>query len=405
MWLSYVPLSVTHSTKVLYRILLSVAVVCLVVALASDVGAYPLAPSSTPSFPEVALEPYVDGLRQPVGVVNAGDARLFVLEQAGTIRVVGADGRLVTTPFLDISDRVKTTNWEQGLLGLAFHPSYPDNGYFYVNYTTGAGDTRVSRFQVRATDSNVADPSSETPILTIPQPEDDHNAGDLQFGPDGYLYVAVGDGGSTKSFGTAQDPTNLLGAILRIDVDTGQPYSIPPDNPFMETSAARDEIWAMGLRNPWRFSIDRNTGDFYIGDVGAYSFEELNVWRAGSTTGVNYGWPCYEGKMAFFTQYCDADTPVVFPISSYANDERGCAIVAGRVYYGDRMPTLNGHHVFTDFCQGTIWSLTADASGAWQRTMLARPGMSISSIGEGIDGELYVAGYATGTIYVLRAKR
>ncbi|TAE46171.1 MAG: hypothetical protein EAZ89_20620, partial [Bacteroidetes bacterium] len=251
--------------------------------------------------PQLALAPLATGLNRPVDIASAGDSRLFVVEQRGTIQIINADGTMLTTPFLDIDARVNSTGNEQGLLGLVFHPNYALNGYFFVNYTRSpSGYTRVSRFQTTAANPNIADPNSELVLLEIEQPYENHNAGDLAFGPDGYLYIPMGDGGSGGDPGNrAQNGLTLLGKMIRIDVNAGFPYTIPPSNPFLNDPGVRDEVWSIGLRNPWRFSFDRLTGDMWIADVGQGIYEEINVEPAGSAGGLNYGWRCYEGAHAY----------------------------------------------------------------------------------------------------------
>jgi glucose/arabinose dehydrogenase len=243
---------------------------------------------------EIELEQFATGFTNPIEIVHAGDSRLFVVEQGGIIRILNADGSVNPNPFLNISNLVSTGS-EQGLLGLAFHPDYDDNGYFYVNYTNTAGHTVVARYSVNPTDPSLADATSQLPLLTINQPYENHNGGCLRFGPDGYLYIATGDGGSGGDpENRAQNLETLLGKILRIDVDNGNPYVVPATNPFMGVGGA-DEIWAYGLRNPWKFSFNRNNGDLWIADVGQNAVEEINK-VVSNPGGLNYGWRCYEGN-------------------------------------------------------------------------------------------------------------
>ena len=249
---------------------------------------------------KIALNVYAGGFTRPVDIVNAGDSRLFIVEQRGIIKIIDGNGQVLSTPFLDIDARVGSQGNEQGLLGLAFHPDYANNGFFYVNYTNNSGDTRIARFKVSADNPNVADPNSEKLLLPVDQPYSNHNAGDLTFGPDGYLYFGLGDGGSGGDpQNNGQTATAYLGKMLRIDVDNGDPYAIPPTNPFKDTDFYLDEIWATGLRNPWRFSFDRLTGDLWIGDVGQDAWEEIDFQPASSTGGENYGWRCYEGNHVY----------------------------------------------------------------------------------------------------------
>ncbi|MEX0966497.1 MAG: PQQ-dependent sugar dehydrogenase [Bacteroidia bacterium] len=282
--------------------------------------------------PEIILDPFATGLNMITEVTHAGDSRLFVTEQPGLIRIVTADGDLVATPFLDISARVEDEENEQGLLGLAFHPDFKTNGYFYVNYTSEPdGATHISRFSVAASDSNVADPGSELILLTQSQPFENHNAGALHFGPDGYLYFGLGDGGSAGDpEENAQDGSTLLGKMMRIDVDGTSPYEIPATNPFVGNPAVLDEIWAMSLRNPFRFSFDRQTGDMWLPDVGQDDWEEINFEAAGGPGGMNWGWDCYEGDHSFEPQDCGSMGDYDFPVFEYPNNATyGCAILGG----------------------------------------------------------------------------
>ncbi len=324
----------------------------------------------------------------PLLVTHAGDAsgRLFVVEQRGRILIIDR-GRLLQTPFLDLTGRVGSGN-EQGLLGLAFHPDFEANGLFFVNYTDNRGDTMVSRFAASA-DPNRADDSSEVEVLSYDQPFSNHNGGHLAFGPDGYLYISSGDGGSGGDpRNNAQDLDSLLGKILRIDVD-GLPLAIPPDNPFVGDSSARDEIWAFGLRNPWRFSFDSRTGDLYIGDVGQNRVEEIDFQPGSSPGGENYGWRRKEGNSCF-NPSSGCDRPgLVDPILTYSHSQ-GCSVTGGYVYRGRSAAALKGLYLFGDFCSGTIWAAEARADGLWQSTRLLDSGLSISSFGEDEAGEVYV---------------
>ena len=345
---------------------------------------------------DLVLQFVADGFAGPVAVTGAGDGsgRLFVLEQQGRIRIVGGG------VFLDISARVDSTLNEQGLLGLAFHPEYPDNGFFYVNYThdpgPGSDTTRVSRFQVSAADPDLADPASETILLEFSQDSDNHNGGDLHFGPDGYLYIASGDGGGGGDPNDrGQSLDTLLGKILRIDVDSGSPYAVPADNPFVGDPAALDEIWAYGLRNPWRFSFDRATGDLFIGDVGQGSREEVNRQPAASSGGENYGWSCMEGDLAPGFNPCD-DGPLTPPIMVYETGAN-CAVTGGFVYRG-LIGGLHGRYVFGDYCSGKVWS-AAEAAGFWTAQEWGAVGFGLASFGEDDDGELLVVDRDDGSIF------
>ncbi len=359
------------------------------------------APFSAPASPlntiSISLTPFASGLDEPVDIANAGDDRLFVVERSGTIRVVQSDGAVLATPFLDISAEVGDGYVEQGLLGLAFHPDYAANGYFYVNYTDNNGDTHIARFSVDPGDPNLADPLSEQTVLTVTQPYDNHNGGDLNFGPDGYLYIALGDGGSGGDpDDRAQDLGDLLGKLLRIDVTGVTTYTIPASNPYTQTVGARGEIWDPGLRNPWRFSFDRATGDMYIGDVGQDAWEEIDMEPAGSAGARNYGWRCYEGRHPYNTTGCTSI--YIFPIHEYGHNA-GRAVTGGFVYRGNQFPEMAGHYVFADYVFGVFWDLFPDGGGGWQVTdhgfLLSNP----STFGESASGELYVAGQYTGIVY------
>jgi len=351
---------------------------------------------------EISLELVADGFARPVAVRHAGDGsdRLFVVEQDGRIMVV-EDGEVRAQPFLDIVSRVESGGNEQGLLGLAFHPSFADNGYFFVNYThdpAGAGPdvTRVSRFQVPAPGSNTADPGSESIVLQFDQDFSNHNGGDLHFGPDGYLYIATGDGGSARDPNErAQDLGSLLGKLLRIDVDGGTPYAVPESNPFVDLHTARPEIWAYGLRNPWRFSFDRATGDLFIGDVGQNEIEEIDFQPAASAGGENYGWSCMEGDDPVDFNPCDGN-PLTAPILVY-NHRLGCSVTGGYRYRGS-IVSMQGRYVFGDFCSGRIWFAT-ESEGTWSAEEWAVTGISISSFGEDEAGELYVTDLSRGELY------
>ena len=369
--------------------------------------------STTTASPlNLAFETFVVGgpLVAPVDIAHAGDDRLFVVQQAGQIRVVESDGTVLDTPFIDISDRVyyeQTSFSEQGLLGLVFHPDYANNGYFYVNYTSEPDGlmTHISRFSVTS-DPNIADPDSEQLLLAIGQPYPNHNGGDLVFGPDGYLYIPMGDGGSANDPDHyAQNPQSLLGKILRIDVNNGSPYAIPPDNPFVNDPNVLDEIWAIGLRNPWRVSFDRLTGDLYIGDVGQESWEEVDFYPAGTPAGQNYGWSCYEGNHLNpnSTQpNCGPAGDYTAPIFEYSHNDGDCAITGGFVYRGSRYLEMSGRYLFTDYCSGTFRDLVRDAQGQWQSNNYTNlQNFGYVTMGEGVDGELYVSEWGSGAIHHL----
>lgn len=353
--------------------------------------------------PVIDLEPVATSLSRPVGITHAGDGsgRLFIVELTGEIRIVDAAGDLLPTSFLDIGAQSACCG-EQGLLGLAFHPNYSDDGYFYVHYSDLEGDTVVSRFTVSA-NPDVADPGSELVLLTLAQPYTNHNGGQIEFGPDGYLYIALGDGGSGGDPGDrAQNLGLLFGKILRIDVDTADPpleYSIPADNPFVGAGGPRQEIWAYGLRNPWRFSFDRLTGDLFIGDVGQFLWEEINMQPAASTGGENWGWRCYEGDAVYNSSGCGPIGDYEFPILTYAHAGGNCSVSGGYRYRGTNYPNLWGTYLFGDYCTGKVWGGTYDGM-AWSATEFYDLPASLSSFGEDEDGELYLAAYASsGTVY------
>lgn len=352
-----------------------------------------------PSAIEIDTELVVGGFERPVDVANAGDGtgRLFVVEKLGRIRVVQPDGSLQAEPFLDISDRVQSRENERGLLGLAFHPEFASNGYFYVDYTTsrpigeaGNGDTVVARYRV-GQDPSRADPDSESVLLTIDQPFSNHNGGDLNFGPDdGYLYIATGDGGNGGDpRGNGQNRDSLLAKLLRIDVDGATPYAVPPDNPFVGQSGVRPEIWAWGLRNPWRFTFDRETYDLYIADVGQNLWEEVDFEPSDSVGGLNYGWNEMEGSHCYNRPSCNADGDLVLPIFEYGR-EAGSSITGGEVYRGQRFGALDGAYFAADYVSGRIWAMTRDLDGAWLSHQVGNLGFGATSFGLDEAGEVYV---------------
>ena len=335
----------------------------------------------------LAVEIVASGLDNPVHLAApAVDQRLFIVEQPGRIRIV-RDGRLLPKPFLDITSKVGSGG-ERGLLGLAFHPRYATTGYFYVNYTDRRGDTRIERYRVSA-NPDVADSGSARPILEIAQPYANHNGGHVLFGPDGMLYIPTGDGGSGGDpHGNGQSRSTLLGKLLRIDVDRGDPYAIPPDNPFVKAAGARGEIWALGLRNPWRIAFD--DGQVYIADVGQNRWEEINVQPA-DRAGLNYGWNRMEGAHCYGAPLCSKGG-LVLPAVEFSHDD-GCSVIGGAVYRGRRIPALVGHYVYSDWCRGWLRSFTMSAGKvAIQHTWdLGSTSLgSVVSFGEDASGELYV---------------
>jgi glucose/arabinose dehydrogenase len=348
------------------------------------------------------LEPIVEGLSLPVAIAHAGDGseRLFVVEQRGTVRSV-ADGVVLDEPFLDLRDLVRSGG-ERGLLGLAFHPDYPGNGRLFVYFTDRDGDSVVAELRVGA-DPDRVDTASLTPLLEQPQPFSNHNGGQLAFGPDGYLYIALGDGGGGGDpQGAGQDLGTLLGKILRIDVDGDAPYSVPADNPFVDVAGALPEIWAYGLRNPWRFSFDRGSGDLFIADVGQNRFEEVNRQPANSAGGVNYGWSVLEAESCFSPATgCDA-TGTTPPIVTYSHSSGwGRSITGGYVYRGAALPELIGSYLFGDYGSRRLFAASPDGAGGWQASPLLAAGFSISTFGEDEGGELYLADHQGGTLYRL----
>ena len=351
---------------------------------------------------DVGLEPVATGFNEPLFVTHAGDERLFVVERGGTIRIV-QDGTVLDPPFLDISDRVGTDGLEQGLLGLAFPVDYTETGLFYVNYTDLDGDTVVARFQ--ASDSGaVATPESEQVILTQDQPFQNHNGGMLAFGPDNYLYIGFGDGGGQGDpDGNGQRLDTWLGKILRIEVDpnftNGEPYVVPEDNPFVDDPDALPEIWAYGLRNPWRFSFDRETGDLWIADVGGGAYEEINV-LAVDEGGANLGWSETEGPDCSAGADCDP-SQFTLPVFSYTHDEGGCSVTGGYVYRGEEFAGLTGVYLFSDYCSGLIWGGGVDASGELVFSEPVESGFQVTSFGEGVDGTLYLTDFSGGGVYEL----
>ena len=351
----------------------------------------------SPPLEGIALKPVVGGLTAPIGITHAGDGsgRTFVIEQGGTIRII-KDGRVRSRAFLDISSII-TSGGEQGLLGLAFHPRFEANRRFYVNYTDTAGDTVVAEYKRSRHHAHRASRGSARVVLGFDQPFANHNGGHLAFGPDGYLYIATGDGGSAGDpQGNGQRRDTLLGKILRIDVDSrtgGRGYGIPEDNPFRDDPGARPEIWAYGLRNPWRFSFDRRTDAMWIGDVGQGEWEEIDLEAASSDGGVNWGWNIKEGTHCFLSQTeCEAaqvGADLKDPIAEYSHDF-GCSVTGGYVYRGKRYPSLSGYYFFADYCSGIIWTLDTRAGEGQEEVLRLRSGRAISSFGENGSGEVFV---------------
>jgi len=352
----------------------------------------------------IQVEQIANGFTAPVLVATPeGDFdRIFVVEQNGQIRIV-KNGSVLSTPFLDIRSAVRHSG-EQGLLGLAFHPDYANNGWFFLNYSNNSGDTIVSRFTV-SSNADVADANSEVQVLSIAQPYSNHNGGMIAFGPNGYLWIGTGDGGSGGDPGNrAQNGQQLLGKMLRIDVDT-LPYTIPPSNPFVSDPATKDEIWAIGMRNPWRFSFDRGTGDLWIADVGQNQWEEIDVELAGDTGGRNYGWRLMEGDHCYNPSNCNS-AGLTLPIYEYGHSA-GCSVTGGGLYRGAHLAKMHGRYFFADYCTNKIWSFRRNGQSVIDfqdhSSELARPNgqpiRSISGFGEDAAGELYICSLSGGQVF------
>jgi glucose/arabinose dehydrogenase len=377
--------------------------------------------SANEASPHLTLAPFASGFNSPVGIVGSSDGRLFVLERDGVIKIVLPDGSILPEPFLDISARVDASSSEEGLLGLALHPDFASNGYFYLNYintTLEIRRTRISRFKVAGM-SSVADSESEEILLTIEQPYGNHNGGHILFGPDGFLYIPLGDGGGGGDPGNrAQDVSTLLGKIARIDVDSNPGvaadcaglgsgnYTVPAGNPMVDGSGGTcDELWDMGLRNPWRASFDWKAGDLYVGDVGQDSWEEIDFHSADVAPGQNFGWRCYEGSHPFNTVGCGPGASYTSPIFEYNQEGNGCSVIAGYVYRGRRFPVIDGHFFLTDYCSGNFWELVPNDSGSWDSLIHTNlRAFGYVAFGEGCDGELYLANIDDGMIYRLGAE-
>ena len=345
----------------------------------------------------VLLESFGPSFNSPVEIKNAGDERLFVVEKSGKIKILNQNGSVNSTPFLDIEDRVSTNANERGLLGLAFHPNYPENPFFFVNYTNNSGATTISKFSVSANQDIAND--SETILLEINQPYANHNGGCINFGPDGNLYIGMGDGGSGGDpQNYSQNTESLLGKMLRINVNSGA-YSIPENNPY------GDEIWSVGLRNPWKFSFDSLNGDLWIADVGQNEYEEINMVQ-NNPANINYGWRCYEGNEPYNLSGCPEEG-LTFPVSTYSHYSSGdfkCSITGGYVYRGNQISGLNGVYFFADYCSGEIGLLSKNENDEWDMS-LAFPNINGSwvSFGEDINGELYIASINGGIYKIIDA--
>lgn len=359
-----------------------------------------LLPAQTSGF---QLKQFALVARGTVDIAHCGDSRLFAVNQVGWVRIIDSTGKVSPQFFLSIEPLV-LVGGEQGLLGLAFHPNFKQNGWIFVNYTKKDGNSRVSRFSLRSNNPNQIDPLSELPILEVVQPFPNHNGGCLKFGPDGQLYIGFGDGGAGGDpYNNGQSTNTLLGKILRINVDSStaaKPYTIPPDNPFVNLSGHAPEIWSLGWRNPWRFSFDRLTGDLWVGDVGQEKEEEIDVEAPGKG-GLNYGWHCMEGFSNYNNFGCHTSSRKAQPVFTYGHDAAGgCSVTGGFVYRGTQNPGLYGHYLFTDYCTGRWWMLKRDTNNTYAGTDLANLNdFDYSTLGEDYKGELYVAGMSSGKIY------
>lgn len=344
----------------------------------------------------INLVEFASGLTSPVEITNANDTRLFVVQQNGIIKIIQPNGTINSADFINISSKV-LYGGERGLLGLAFHPQYATNGYFFVYYNNTAGNIIVARYSVSSANPDVADPNSEKILLNIPKPFDNHNGGSIHFAPDGNLWVVTGDGGNGGDpQNNSQNKNSLLGKMLRIDVNATGPYNIPPGNPFAGTSVdGLDEIWSYGLRNAWKFSFDTNTGNVMIADVGQGAIEEINQMPI-AQAGINYGWRCYEGNSAYNTAGCGTMASMTFPIAVYNHSGGRCSITGGYVYRGTQYPSLQGKYIFADYCSTQIGVLNADNSIAWGP---ASTGNNFSTFGQNSQKELFVAAVTSGKIF------
>ena len=352
--------------------------------------------------PVIQLVEYASGFSDPVDIASAGDGRLFIVERPGYIKIIDSLGNVLPDDFLDIHSEIESGYQEQGLLGLAFHPDYASNGYFFVNYTDVDGNTVIARFTKSTFDDNIADPTTEEIIYTAIQPFVNHNGGCVKFGPDGYLYFGLGDGGSGGDPGNrAQNPENKLGKMHRINVDGALPYEIPADNPFVTAIDTLPEIWAIGYRNPWRFTFDLLNDDMWIGDVGQNLIEEVDIEPAGSTGGNNYGWRCYEANDEFNDAGCGDIGDYKFPILDYPHNMStgGFAVTGGYVYRGSLYPGMYGYYLCADFVSGNWWWIYPDGAGGWMNDRMDDVQLDVSSFGQDNHGELYCTELYSGQIF------
>ena len=341
-----------------------------------------------------ALQEFATGFSNPVEIAHANDNRLFVVQQNGIIKIVLPNGTVNAAHFINLSSKI-LFGGERGLLGMAFHPQYATNGYFFVYYNNTAGNIVVARYTRNATNPNIADIGTEKIILNIPKPFDNHNGGSIHFAPDGNLWIVTGDGGSGGDpNNNGQDKNSLLGKMLRIDINSTAPYNIPAGNPYIAIDGA-DEVWSYGLRNAWKFSFDLTTGNAMIADVGQGAIEEINKMPI-ATAGLNYGWRCYEGNTAYNTTGCAASTTMTFPIAVYDHSGGKCSVTGGYVYRGTASPSLQGKYFFADYCSTQIGILDANNAITWTTPFT---GNNFSTFGEDYMKELYVAAVNNGKIY------
>lgn len=342
----------------------------------------------------ITLEEFATGFTAPVEITNVNDSRMFVVQQNGIIKILQSNGTVNSTNFLNISSKI-TYGGERGLLGLAFHPQYPTNGYFFVYYNDTGGNITVARYTRSSANPDVADPATEKIVLNLPKPFDNHNGGSIHFAPDGYLWVVTGDGGSGGDpNNNAQNKNSLLGKLLRLDINSTGAYNIPPGNPFVGIDGA-DEVWAYGLRNAWKFNFDTVSGNVIIADVGQGQIEEINRMPL-TQAGINYGWRCYEGNNTYNTTGCAAQSTMTFPVAAYEHSGGKCSITGGYVYRGTLFPALQGRYFFADYCSTQIGSLNSDDSITWTS---AFSGNNFSTFGVNNQNELFVAAVNSGKIF------
>jgi glucose/arabinose dehydrogenase len=385
------------------RQLFTLLIATSLLAIAAVTGAQDATPRTTPPNPAAfRLDPVATGFARALHVTSANDGtgRLFVVQQDGLIYVI-EDGERLETPFLDVSGEISPEAMgqgysERGLLGLTFHPNYATNGQFFINYTEkNSNDSILARYTV-SSNHNAADPTSAAELMRVSQPYANHNGGHIAFGPDGYLYMSLGDGGSAGDpLNNGQQATTLLGAIVRIDVDGGSPYAVPADNPFADGVNGVPEVWAYGLRNVWRFSFDRLTGDMYLGDVGQNRWEEINFQPAGEG-GQNYGWNVFEANYPYSGAAALANA--VMPVAEYQHVNGNCSVTGGFVYRGEEIEALQGAYIYGDYCSGQLWGTYRTPDGTWQTNPLVDTPYTISSFGEDENGELYLVHYGAGNL-------